>query len=102
MALFKINRGNETNLPETLHDGWAYFCTDTGSLYIDYLGEDGTTLYRKLVDKEELESLQEQLNAINSATKVYAQPNEPTNPKEGDIWIDTDEAVIPNGDEVSY
>lgn len=31
---------------------------------------------------------------VDSLTKVYAQPNEPTNPKEGDIWIDTDEAVV--------
>ena len=28
---------------------------------------------------------------VDSFTKVYAQPDEPTNPKEGDIWIDTDE-----------
>lgn len=39
---------------------------------------------------------------VDSLTKVYAQPDEPISPKEGDIWIDTDEAVIPNGDEVSY
>lgn len=39
---------------------------------------------------------------VDALTKVYAQPNEPTNPKEGDIWIDTDEDVIQNGDEVSY
>lgn len=31
---------------------------------------------------------------VDALTKVYAQPNEPTNPKEGDIWIDTDAAVV--------
>lgn len=31
---------------------------------------------------------------VDSLTKVYAQPDEPTNPKEGDIWIDTDAAVV--------
>lgn len=36
MALFKVLRGNRENLPETKHDGWAYFCTDTGEFFIDY------------------------------------------------------------------
>lgn len=36
MALFKINRGNEVNLPQELHDGYAYFCTDTKKFYIDH------------------------------------------------------------------
>lgn len=40
------------------------------------------------------EQLEEALNNIDASTKVYAQPNEPTNPKEGDIWIDTDAAVV--------
>ena len=26
---------------------------------------------------------------VDSLTKIYAQSNEPTNPKDGDIWIDT-------------
>ena len=41
MALFKICRGNESNLPETLTDGYAYFCTDTGNFYIDWADSDG-------------------------------------------------------------
>lgn len=36
MALFKILRGNETALPKNKTDGYAYFCTDTGSFFIDY------------------------------------------------------------------
>lgn len=39
MALFKITRGAESELPSTYHDGYAYFCTDTGSFYIDYGNE---------------------------------------------------------------
>lgn len=41
MALFKICRGNESNLPTTLTDGYAYFCTDTGNFYIDWADSDG-------------------------------------------------------------
>lgn len=41
MALFKVYRGNETNLPTSMNDGWAYFCTDTGNFYIDWTSESG-------------------------------------------------------------
>lgn len=47
MALFKILRGSETALPENKIDGYAYFCTDTGSFFIDHQvevkKEDGTS-----------------------------------------------------------
>ena len=36
MALFKVLRGNRQNLPSERHDGWAYFCSDTGEFFIDY------------------------------------------------------------------
>lgn len=36
MALFKVCRGNESNLPTAKNDGWAYFCTNTGNFYIDW------------------------------------------------------------------
>ena len=35
MALFKILRGNEANLPSTKTDGYAYFTQDTNNFYID-------------------------------------------------------------------
>lgn len=41
MALFKICRGNETNLPAQKTDGWAYFCTDTGNFFIDWADTAG-------------------------------------------------------------
>ena len=41
MALFKILRGNEANLPKTLTDGYAYFTSDTHNFYIDHLNENG-------------------------------------------------------------
>lgn len=40
MALFKINRGDESNLPKVLTNGWAYFCTN-GNFYIDYTDSEG-------------------------------------------------------------
>lgn len=43
MALFKILRGNATNLSSVpKKDGYAYFCTDTHDFYIDYTKADGT------------------------------------------------------------
>ncbi len=35
MALFKIYKGLESELPKTYHKGYAYFATDRGNLYID-------------------------------------------------------------------
>lgn len=31
---------------------------------------------------------------VDSLTKIYAQPDEPNTPKEGDVWIDTDEEAV--------
>lgn len=50
MALFKLLRGQETNLSTTVVDGQVYFCSDTNNFYIDY----GTTRYKiaaKYADK---------------------------------------------------
>lgn len=35
MALFKILKGESQNLPSELHEGYAYFLTDTGEFYVD-------------------------------------------------------------------
>lgn len=58
MALFKVYRGNEENLPTKLTDGYAYFCADTGNFFIDYSVEGGK-LYRK------------QLNAASASALHY-------------------------------
>ena len=34
MALFKILKGNEANLPSDKHEGWAYV-TEKGNMYVD-------------------------------------------------------------------
>lgn len=49
MALFKVNRGPKANLPPTKTDGYAYFCTDDGSFWIDYKDGNGI-LQRKQID----------------------------------------------------
>lgn len=49
MALFKVKRGNRAELPEAKTDGYAYFCTDDGSFWIDYADANGT-LHRKQID----------------------------------------------------
>lgn len=48
MSLFKVNRGNESDLPIKLTDGWAYFCTDTGSFLIDHYDSTNTLIRSKI------------------------------------------------------
>ena len=55
MALFKSLRGKRNNLPSTKTDGYAYFCTDDGTFWIDYKDDSGV-IQRK------------QINAANSDT----------------------------------
>ena len=35
MALFKIKKGLKANLPKTYNEGYCYFTTDDGKMYID-------------------------------------------------------------------
>lgn len=56
MALFKILKGNEANLPSTMTDGWAYFCTDTSNFFIDY-EDDGGVLHRAQLNAKDAETL---------------------------------------------
>lgn len=75
MALFKVLRGDETNLPASMNDGWAYFCTDTGNFYIDW--DNGENLVRtqinsnyanklRYMDDEELVEINPQDIALKS------------------------------------
>lgn len=41
MAMFKVLRGVESDIPSTYTDGCIYFCKDTSNYYIDYIGTDG-------------------------------------------------------------
>lgn len=56
MALFKPFRGTRASLPQELHDGYAYFCTDDGSFHIDYVDSDGN-LQRKQINAKDAETL---------------------------------------------
>jgi hypothetical protein len=35
LALFKISKGEESNLPQSTVEGFAYFAKDTGNFFID-------------------------------------------------------------------
>lgn len=48
MALFKISRGSETNLPKGITDGYAYFCADSQNFYIDFVDSEGVATRKKL------------------------------------------------------
>lgn len=41
MKPVKILRGKQSNLPNTLTDGYIYVCTDTMNVFIDYLDDGG-------------------------------------------------------------
>lgn len=56
MSLFKVNRGNESDLPIKLTDGWAYFCTDTGSFLIDHY-DSTNILIRSKINSEYADKL---------------------------------------------
>lgn len=52
MALFKSLRGKRENLPSTKTDGYAYFCTDDGTFWIDYKDENNVVQRKQLNAKE--------------------------------------------------
>ena len=41
MALFKIHKGNEINLPSKATEGFAYFTEDKGHFFVDVASSDG-------------------------------------------------------------
>ena len=77
MALFKILKGNESNLPATLTEGYCYFCTNTGNFYIDYKDETNALTRSKLSSKyaDKLRYTQDgqtvEIDPIDIATKAY-------------------------------
>lgn len=45
MALFKILKGDESNLPAVKNEGWAYFCQDSGKFFIDISASERKELF---------------------------------------------------------
>ena len=56
MALFKISKGLNTNLPTTLTEGYCWYTYDDSKFYIDYKDENGV-LVRKALNAEDAETL---------------------------------------------
>lgn len=69
MAIFKIYRGLETNMPTSITDGIAYFCKDTGNYYIDYT-LDGTPTRSKISAK-----YADKLRYVSDGTSVEIDPS---------------------------
>lgn len=81
MALFKILRGQSTDLYEQeLHDGYAYFTSDDGRFYIDvaltnpplYMDMvkksgvvNGSTIYRIEIERQAMDDAIDALATIN-------------------------------------
>ena len=71
MALFKSLRGNEKNLPSTLTDGYAYFCTDTGNFYIDHKNAEGALVRSKISA-----NYAEKLRYESNGAEIVIEPSE--------------------------
>ena len=56
MALFKSLRGKRENLPSSKTDGYAYFCTDDGTFWIDYTDDSGV-VQRKQINAKDAETI---------------------------------------------
>lgn len=76
--LFKILRGDEKNLPQTLTDGYCYFLKDKHYFYCDYKDSNGNLARAKLsseyADKLRyiaLDGATIELDPENIATKDY-------------------------------
>lgn len=122
MALFKPLLGKRENLPTNLTSGYAYFCTDDGSFWIDYTDSDGV-VKRKQINAQEAEKLidynivEDVVNdstliptssavysAIEAAAEVYVGPDKPTD-SNIKVWINTAEeggGVVPVLPRVTY
>ena len=74
MALFKSLRGKRNNLPSTKTDGYAYFCTDDGTFWIDYKDDSGV-IQRKQINAKNAETLS---NASLSTDLTYSETEIPT------------------------
>ena len=111
MALFKVSKGLDTNLPETLTEGYCWYTYNNSKFYIDFKDENGV-LSRKALNAQEAEKLtgydiatilssseveiptsKSVWDAINNITAddlgIYVQATEPTDAEDGAIWIDT-------------
>lgn len=111
MALFKVSKGLNTNLPETLTEGYCWYTYNDSKFYIDFKDENGV-LSRKALNAQEAEKLtgydiatilnsseveipnsKAVMDAINNLNAddfgIYVQDTEPTDAEDGAIWVDT-------------
>lgn len=89
MALFKSLRGKRENLPSAKTDGYAYFCTDDGTFWIDYKDEN-SVIQRKQLNAKEAELLS---GASLSTSLASSDANVPTS-KAVKQYVDTFESGV--------
>ena len=75
--LFKILRGNEANLPQTLTDGYCYFLKDKHDFYCDFTDDNGNLTRAKLSAEyaEKLRYIEDgatvEIDPTDISTKTY-------------------------------
>lgn len=69
MALFKVLRGNKTNLPQQeLHDGYAWYTTDEGGFYIDAEVSSNNVVRKKINDADNVTVSSSHFSSTNLKT----------------------------------
>lgn len=68
MALFKILKGQEKNLPKDYHEGWAYITTDEGNFYVDI--SDSERIKIASVADEAIKATQDSSNQNIASTYI--------------------------------
>lgn len=71
MALFKISKGNESNLPAALTNGYCYYTIDEHNFYVDHPNASGALVRSKLSAE-----YAEKLRYSNDGAMVEIDPSE--------------------------
>ena len=74
MALFKVSKGNSTNLPNLTSsgDGYSWFTFDDGKFYIDYIDPADVVLKRKAINAVNADYAGTAVRALIATTAVNA------------------------------
>ena len=74
MALFKVSKGNSTNLPALTSsgDGYSWFTFDDGKFYIDYIDPADGVLKRKALNAAHADFAGTATRALSAGSAGYA------------------------------
>lgn len=82
MALFKISKGNSTNLPALSNsdDGFSWFTYDDGKFYIDYKENENSELKRKALNADQADTAEKVKHSLTIGSYSFDGSNDVTIP----------------------